>query len=701
MADRYRKLFSLPAELYTPGAPLLIAAGALQRDEQTGWILAQLKLRNIGALPVKAVKVSITPMDTVGRQLGDAVLYDYLDLFAPRGADFGSRNPIYLPDPVTRSFKAEIKEVAFADNSLWVAPEGAVWSPLPEAQPIENALGDPELVNQLRLEKGADCRFLPIEAEDLWRCTCGELVRKGDPCPKCRRSFFTLDIRALAQAKDVRLFREREEQGRAAAEAKKAAEAKAARAKKARTAGIFAGAVLLVAALVLAFLLLGLPAITVSQADQDAAAGDYVAALEKYRSASEKSLYETLFHPREKATAIVPAAHYQEGEEALAGERYLDAIASFEAAGAYRDAGARIPACWYQEGEKAFAEERYADAYAAFTSSGTRPEEASVWDKCCLGQLQADLAAGNLKTADGLLKEVQKGPEKNRMYLCLAQAYLKAGRYQDAASNLVYIMQADPELEEEAKATRYQVGVGLYDAEDFVRAEYSFSRLGDYQDAKRYVQLSIIGQTRRLAAQGKTELLLSYVKKVDPSCLLREEKELFLADVYAWGKKNEALRTEQGYMDAFVLYKMSGHGDYLARMDACNEKYLDMPHPVRSFAWTDSDMGSAGKLEKAMEWIYRDGQLSLTIHFTAKKDLRWSLFRTNGGGGYVYKHGTVTKGSTSLTVTIPYSALSGYNEIQLDLSDNNYSNYGYLAVYTSTFQSKDQDLYDRFGGKRL
>lgn len=39
MSERYLKLFSLEENLYIPGSPVLIAAGALLKDTQTGRIL--------------------------------------------------------------------------------------------------------------------------------------------------------------------------------------------------------------------------------------------------------------------------------------------------------------------------------------------------------------------------------------------------------------------------------------------------------------------------------------------------------------------------------------------------------------------------------------------------------------------------------------------------------------------------------------
>ena len=93
MGERYARLFSLPENLYAAGAPVVIAAGALLKDNQTGKVLAQLKIQNIGDKSVKAATVRIVPLDTVGKPLGETVNYQYLDLNAARDTDFGQKGP--------------------------------------------------------------------------------------------------------------------------------------------------------------------------------------------------------------------------------------------------------------------------------------------------------------------------------------------------------------------------------------------------------------------------------------------------------------------------------------------------------------------------------------------------------------------------------------------------------------------------------
>lgn len=168
MGERYARLFSLPENLYAAGAPVVIAAGALLKDNQTGKVLAQLKIQNIGDKSVKAATVRIVPLDTVGKPLGETVNYQYLDLNAARNTDFGQKVPVVLPDAAARAFSVSVAEVVFVDNTVWTASE-TVWEPLSAPVSLEQTFGDTELATQYRIQYGENCKYIFKQEKDLWR----------------------------------------------------------------------------------------------------------------------------------------------------------------------------------------------------------------------------------------------------------------------------------------------------------------------------------------------------------------------------------------------------------------------------------------------------------------------------------------------------------------------------------------------------
>lgn len=223
MSERYLKLFSLEENLYIPGSPVLIAAGALLKDTQTGRILGQLKLQSISDQSIKAATVALVPLDTVGNPLGEPVSYQYLDLKVTRDAYWGSQDPIRFSDPSTRAYTASVKEVIFSDNSIWTAPNSA-WKALPAKTTLETQLDDFELATQYRMHFGMDCQYGYQTAEDLWYCPCGAINHQGESvchaCQKDSNELAGVDWELLREEAAERVAQKRAEEEALAAEKK-------------------------------------------------------------------------------------------------------------------------------------------------------------------------------------------------------------------------------------------------------------------------------------------------------------------------------------------------------------------------------------------------------------------------------------------------------------------------------------------------
>jgi sRNA-binding protein len=234
MSERYSKLYTLPGNLYATGSPVVIAAGSLLKDNQTGKVLVQLKIQSISEKTIKAAKVTISSLDTVGRLLGESLEYQYLDLNTDRDDFFGQKTPIQIADPATRAFSVAVTEVAFSDNSVWCASEES-WEPLSSPVLLTEQLGqeETELLKQYQLDYGSNCQFWPTEVKDLWYCTCGALNHRNESqCHSCGKSLedqLAVEIEALKAEQDARLEREAEARERKAQEEKRQAEERAKR----------------------------------------------------------------------------------------------------------------------------------------------------------------------------------------------------------------------------------------------------------------------------------------------------------------------------------------------------------------------------------------------------------------------------------------------------------------------------------------
>lgn len=342
MHEIYSKLFALPENLYSVGAPVVIAAGALQKDNQTGKVLAQLKIRNIQDKVIKALTVKLTPFDTVGKPLGGTVDYQYLDLAAARDADFGQKTPVMLKEAATRSFAVSVSEVIFSDNSIWTA-SNEVWEPLSPPVALETALSDNELAKQYRVKYGADCKCVFKKEKDLWRCACGAINHASEKnCHSCQREAAAL---AALNVEELKADRDR----RLAAEQKKAAEEKAAAAEQAKKTKKIAmiAAPIVVVAIVAAVLISNFVKAQQEEAARLDAYNAAVALAEAGQYEEAIAAFTELGDYKDSATLAAQAQ--EEAEEAARLEAYNaavalaeagqfdEAIAAFEELGDYKD----------------------------------------------------------------------------------------------------------------------------------------------------------------------------------------------------------------------------------------------------------------------------------------------------------------------------------------------------------------------------
>ena len=329
MSERYTRLFSLQENLYQVDSPVIIRAGALLKDNINGNVLAQLKFENITSKAIKALTVSVKPLDIKKDPLGESVTFQYLDLNQGRGTQFGAKVPVNLPDAGTRYFEAGVTEVVFEDLSVW---HGSVdsWEPLEEPVKLSGEW-DSELQKQFLLDFNHQAVYECRAAKDLWYCTCGAINhRQEEKCCSCGLTpdfMKNLDMNELKLHRDERLEQERiaaekekmqqEEQKRQEEERQAAERAEEERQHKKKVTIAVAAAVCVVAFIL--FMNFGVPAIKYHSAEKLAEAGSYEEAKAAFEalgdySNSEEMVLEMRY---QMACDLIDTGNYEEAIEAL------------------------------------------------------------------------------------------------------------------------------------------------------------------------------------------------------------------------------------------------------------------------------------------------------------------------------------------------------------------------------------------------
>ncbi|MBQ9685080.1 MAG: hypothetical protein IJV41_00850 [Oscillospiraceae bacterium] len=364
MAERYTRLYSLPADLYTPGAPLVIAAGALLKDNQTGRVLAQLKMRSISDRVITAVKVLVVGYDVARAEICREE-HQYLDMKVARDRMFGSKEAVLLRDSAVRSFTAQVTAVYFDDGDSYDGT-AAVWEPLPEQKELLNRLFDAELIRQYRLETTERSRFVPLETEDLWLCTCGEINHNGESCFRCGQALddvkALLDVELLRENKSLRLKAEAEQ-------ARREEQRRQSRSYKLRRLALIVIPLLLIAAIAAGAYYLSArrqSAYNAAVALYDAGSySEAAAAFDKLGSYRDSADYLS-----RSRTADALASDYTRAGKLLENGRYDDARELYLSLGDYQDAQSMALEARYRQGLELLESGEAAEARDIFTELG-------------------------------------------------------------------------------------------------------------------------------------------------------------------------------------------------------------------------------------------------------------------------------------------------------------------------------------------
>lgn len=384
MSERYTRLFVMEENLYSEGSPVAISAGALLKDNKTGGVLVQLKIKNITPKTIKAAIVRISTFDSFGKPIDGVVEKEYLDLAVARDGEFGQKELISLPNAAARGFTAAVTCVGFTDGTVWNYT-GEERAALPCPRPLAEALGEEELAKQYRLKYGAKSQVFPEEYKDVWFCACGALNQVSEKachvCGRQKAEVFSFDMEALTAEKDERLKAEAEEDRRAAERAKAARkkaeeEAAAAAVRKARKRKKIAAIAIPIVCACIALAVLTVTVFIPNKRYNDAVAlmesGDYEAAITAFEAMDGyKDSEAQILNCR---TAILDAEYdsavrlFQEG-------KYEEAIEAFEALAGYRDSKDQITLCKtaikdaeYDKAMELLNRGEYIDAYTAFSA---------------------------------------------------------------------------------------------------------------------------------------------------------------------------------------------------------------------------------------------------------------------------------------------------------------------------------------------
>ena len=400
MSERYTKLFTLPARLYAEGSPVIITAGALSKDNDTGRVFAQLRFRNISNKSIKALSIFLACYYPFGEQADDVVKYQYLDLDCNVGCDFGAKTPIVFSDKGVRSFSVHVDKIVYSDNS--VSEINLDYSEtLPIQILLKNAVGwNYDTALEFAEMTNSHCVYKSIDYKDLWLCSCGGVNKLGRDraCRKCsiakdkllsitpekaiehkkekiyKNAVFKMnnsdisvlttvinELSVLSDWKDsfekIEECKRKIEQINREKEEEKTVEEKH-RKKIIKISACTSGAAVACICLILLVAMLIVPAIKYNKAIKLMESDSYTEAIEKFNSLKD---FKDSNDKAKECTYLNAVKNMEKGN-------YTDAITVLSSLGDYKDSSDKIKECTYGYAEKLFADGKYSEASEQYTS---------------------------------------------------------------------------------------------------------------------------------------------------------------------------------------------------------------------------------------------------------------------------------------------------------------------------------------------
>lgn len=162
MAERFSRLYTLPANLYTEDAPVIIAAGVLLKDNQTGKRLAQLKIQNIDNHTIAHMELRFVLLDA-SENIIQEYYHSYDGISLAEKDYFGAKAPVELPVKGVCSYAVSIVTVRFIGGTEWQSSDN--WNALDANVDIDTLKEERDKRIQERLAKDALAKELRMKEE--------------------------------------------------------------------------------------------------------------------------------------------------------------------------------------------------------------------------------------------------------------------------------------------------------------------------------------------------------------------------------------------------------------------------------------------------------------------------------------------------------------------------------------------------------
>ena len=121
MSQRYTKIFSLSERqnFGDSSCPVTVKAGSLLYDNEKKRMVSQIKFRNTSTKRITSILVNVIAYDATDTKINGAWGFEYKNLIANPGDDFGETVAVPMADNNTKRIEVDVISVRFSNGSKW------------------------------------------------------------------------------------------------------------------------------------------------------------------------------------------------------------------------------------------------------------------------------------------------------------------------------------------------------------------------------------------------------------------------------------------------------------------------------------------------------------------------------------------------------------------------------------------------------
>ncbi len=183
--QRYETVFKDTTLYFSSNCPVVLSAYAVLFDTKEQKYGAQLKLKNCSEEVIKTVSVNIRTYDRFDKISEEIRDFQYVDVKAGCGADFGNKTLIDLSEHVpVNKLEVAINSIFYESGKSCIFKEEELLNNKLDLQKLSSVLSDEDIENY-RFLINNKMKYVPQQKGALWTCSCGTTNYDVEKCHVC------------------------------------------------------------------------------------------------------------------------------------------------------------------------------------------------------------------------------------------------------------------------------------------------------------------------------------------------------------------------------------------------------------------------------------------------------------------------------------------------------------------------------------